>query len=167
MAYLFVTSAHKCPYTLLLLYSPNGATRAVCDYAERIKQAIETKAIERNQGMPLEAGRTSGGFLNGTLAYNVFVITDPFEVFERDYPDLVALDTNGNPVHHIDFMAREKEEMRQLTQATQICDNLWLGNTADVPLADVNSLAEIDPFDSSQNPSDMPKNILRDWTWLG
>jgi dual specificity MAP kinase phosphatase len=47
-------------------------------------------------------------------------------VFERDYPDLVSLDSRGKPLQHIDFMAREKEEMRQLTQATLICDNVWV-----------------------------------------
>ena len=53
-------------------------------------------------------------------------LLDPYEVFERYHPDLVAFDSNGNPIHHIDFMAREKKEMRQLTQATQICDNVWV-----------------------------------------
>ncbi len=51
---------------------------------------------------------------------------DPFEVFERGHPDLIAFNSNGNSIHHIDFMAREKKEMRQLTQATQICDNVWV-----------------------------------------
>lgn len=53
--------------------------------------------------------------------------SDSFDVFERDHPELVAIDGRGSPIHHTDFMVREREEMRQMTQATQICDNLWVG----------------------------------------
>ncbi|KAF9514621.1 hypothetical protein BS47DRAFT_1376479 [Hydnum rufescens UP504] len=137
----------------IVLYSPNGSTRAVCDIAERIKEAVENKAIERNGGHAVEAGDNPGEFSNGPLAYNVFVVTDSFDVFERDHPELVAIDGRGNPKYHTDFMAREREEMRQMTQATQICDNIWLGNTADVPVAqNCCSPMEVDPFDWSENP---------------
>jgi hypothetical protein len=51
---------------------------------------------------------------------------DSFDVFERDFPELIEVDGRGNPKQHIDFMAREKEEMRELTQATMICQNIWV-----------------------------------------
>jgi hypothetical protein len=63
------------PYGFTVLYSPNGATRGVCDLAERIKEAIETKAFERNCHQPVQAGTAEGEFAHGTLAYNVFVVT--------------------------------------------------------------------------------------------
>ena len=58
-----------------VLYSPNGATRGVCDLAERIKEAIEVKAFERNGHQPVQGAAVEGEFPNGTLAYNVFVVT--------------------------------------------------------------------------------------------
>ncbi|KAF8313683.1 hypothetical protein DL93DRAFT_1160659 [Clavulina sp. PMI_390] len=49
-------------------------------------------------------------------------------------------------------MAREKEEMRELTQATLIHQNLWLGNTADVPIVPKEAImGDVDPFDSAEN----------------
>lgn len=61
-----------------MLYSPGGITKTVSDIAERLKGAIEAKAIERNQGEPLAAGTIPGEFSNGTLSYNVFVVTGAF-----------------------------------------------------------------------------------------
>ena len=55
-----------------------------------------------------------------------FTNADSFDVFERDFPELVEIDGRGNPVQHIDFMAREKEEMHELTRATMICQNIWV-----------------------------------------
>lgn len=43
--------------------------------AERIKEAIELKAFERNGHQPPEAGATEGEFANRLLSYNVFVVT--------------------------------------------------------------------------------------------
>ena len=68
------------------------------------------------------------------LEYNVFVITDRFDVFERHFPSLVAVDSAGFPRNKVDFFEREREEMRILTQATEIADGVWLGNTQDVPI---------------------------------
>lgn len=64
---------HLCDFAVL--YSPNGATRGVCDLAERVKGAIEIKALERNGYQPIQAGTVDGEFAYGTLAYNVFVVT--------------------------------------------------------------------------------------------
>jgi hypothetical protein len=63
-----------------VLYSPNGATRGVCDLAERIKEAIEFKAYERNGHLPVHGGNVEGEFANGTLAYNVFVVTGKLSI---------------------------------------------------------------------------------------
>lgn len=68
------------------------------------------------------------------VEYQVFVVVDPFEVFERRYPDLVAVSSHGFSRHRVDFFEREREEMRILTQASPIGEGVWLGNTQDVPL---------------------------------
>lgn len=69
------SSFDRIPYLSVVLYSPNGATRGVCDLAERIKEAIEAKALERNGHQSLERGANEDSFANGVLAYNVFVVT--------------------------------------------------------------------------------------------
>ncbi|KEP54633.1 dual specificity protein phosphatase PPS1 [Rhizoctonia solani 123E] len=153
----------------IVVYSPRGATRAATELARRIKLAVERKAEERwvrmrsaNKITNEEEGPgTEGeiGYGTGLLAYNVFVVTDSFDVFERQYPHLVAVNTKARDVNRIDFFAREKEEMRELTKASEIADGLWLGNTQDVPMPpmyahDPNAWPTPypDPFDSTGNP---------------
>ncbi|CAE6427188.1 unnamed protein product [Rhizoctonia solani] len=153
----------------IVVYSPRGATRAATELARRIKLAVERKAEERwvrmrsaNKITNEEEGPgTEGeiGYGTGLLAYNVFVVTDSFDVFERQYPHLVAVNGKGRELNRIDFFAREKEEMRELTKASEIADGLWLGNTQDVPMPpmyahDPNAwpVPYPDPFDSTGNP---------------
>ncbi|GAA99812.1 hypothetical protein E5Q_06515 [Mixia osmundae IAM 14324] len=72
------------------------------------------------------------------LEYRVYVITDPFSAFEStpELAELVAVDSLGWPTQRrINFFEREREEMRALTQASEIATNVWLGNTQDVPIS--------------------------------
>lgn len=112
-------------------------TRSAFAVAERFKHAIEAKARERE--------RTGKGDI---VHYNVFVITgarfffiqfviwhphpyviDPFSEFETKYPHLVSWDSNGKAANYVDFAVREREEMCNLTRASEICDGLWVGST--------------------------------------
>ncbi|CCA74119.1 related to protein tyrosine phosphatase PPS1 [Serendipita indica DSM 11827] len=118
----------------VVIYSPRGMTRASFALAERFKHAIEAKARERER------------YGKGDIVhYNVFVITDPFSEFENKFPHLVAWDSIGRPIQYVDFAAREREEICNLTQATEVCDGLWLGNSNDVPSYQ-NGLLGNDPF---------------------
>lgn len=66
-------------------------------------------------------------------------MVDDLEVFEQNYPELVAIDTCGRTREQkIEFLLQEREEMRNLTTATKIAHNVYLGNSADV----YNSVAE-------------------------
>ncbi|KIO26742.1 hypothetical protein M407DRAFT_23938 [Tulasnella calospora MUT 4182] len=138
--------------------------------AERFKQAIEAKAHERGLIVPAADASKDATMKPDGLVYNVYVVTDPFEVFERDLPHLVGIDSKGNLVRKIEFMEREKEEMRNLTRASEIADGVFLGNTGDVPLltnlpaplvapqshpgmpATLPVYPGLDPFDGSNNP---------------
>lgn len=51
---------------------------------------------------------------------------EPFSVFELEFPKLVAFDSNGYARNHLNFFDREKEEMRTLTEATEIGANVWV-----------------------------------------
>ncbi|KAG8794917.1 Dual specificity protein phosphatase 10, partial [Serendipita sp. 399] len=130
----------------VVVYAPKGMTRSAFALAERFKHAIEAKARERE--------RSAKGEI---VHYNVFVVTaqdsshdlpDSFSEFEAHYPHLVAWDSKGTPSNYIDFAVREREEICNLTRATEVCDGLWLGNSNDVPTYQ-NALLGADPFDSA------------------
>lgn len=59
---------------------------------------------------------------------------DPFSAFERSFPKLVAVDSHGFTRNCLNFFDREREEMRVLTEKSEIGPNVWLGNTQDVPM---------------------------------
>ncbi|PLW52761.1 hypothetical protein PCANC_07300 [Puccinia coronata f. sp. avenae] len=75
-----------------------------------------------------------GGHAANAIEYNVYVVSEPFEVFEREFAHVVAVDGWGYRRNKVDFFEREREEMAALTRASEIAENVWLGNSADVPL---------------------------------
>ncbi|KAI0306173.1 hypothetical protein B0F90DRAFT_1666258 [Multifurca ochricompacta] len=139
----------------IVVYSRRGATRAAFSVAEKFKQAIETRSGSR-------------------ILYNVFVLdATPAELRVKLRHLLVG-------PHTINFAQREKDEMQELTRASEILtipapdldDSLedvhpwtpglgqvFLGNVNDVPFFPGNpvdsSLRGIDLLDSSGNsPAD-------------
>ncbi|KAI5475086.1 protein-tyrosine phosphatase, partial [Pseudohyphozyma bogoriensis] len=64
----------------------------------------------------------------------VWVVIDSFETFEAHHPELVAIDSEGYHRNKLDWFAREKEEMRVLTEGSEIGRGVYLGNSQDVPL---------------------------------
>lgn len=82
----------------------------------------------------LRKDRLSRGW--GGLQYNVFVVTESFEVFEQRFPWLISVDSNGLERNGVSFRKREREEMERMTHASEIHDNVWLSCTADAPDAD-------------------------------
>ncbi|KAI7873062.1 hypothetical protein BDF14DRAFT_1751490 [Spinellus fusiger] len=109
--------------------------------AEAAALEISTAQIhlKRERMIQLEQLKKSSGskaILNAnTFEYNTFVIQEPFDTFEREYPELVAHDSYGNPVHYIHFGDKEKKEMLEMSAATEITPNLWVGNTQDTPVS--------------------------------
>ncbi|KZO91539.1 hypothetical protein CALVIDRAFT_505486 [Calocera viscosa TUFC12733] len=99
----------------IVIYSAGGLTNAAINTAKRFKHAIERKAAERHSRWPDVP----------LVAYNVFVVTDAFDVIEQKYPHLVAINSRGLSKHKVDFLAREKEEMRNLTRASEISPHVW------------------------------------------
>lgn len=55
---------------------------------------------------------------------------DDFSVFERDFPHLVAVDSRAWPSEHrINFVDKEHDEMRKLTEASPIGENVYVSAT--------------------------------------
>ncbi|GAA5973075.1 hypothetical protein JCM21900_004579 [Sporobolomyces salmonicolor] len=104
----------------IVVYGEDGIDENVVETAAKVKEAMEHEWKRRGgQG----------------VRYHVFMVAEPFSVFERDHPALVAVDSHGFSRNRLDFFEREKEEMRVLTQASEIGENVWLGNSQDVPMA--------------------------------
>ncbi|SGY47307.1 BQ5605_C001g00519 [Microbotryum silenes-dioicae] len=107
----------------IVVYGENGAESHVIDAAARVAEAQERERRRR------------GGDAAGAIQYNVYIIVDPFVTFEQRYPTIVGIDSNGFVRNKLNFFEREREEMRVLTQASEILHNVWLGNAQDVPQA--------------------------------
>ncbi|SCV74166.1 BQ2448_6598 [Microbotryum intermedium] len=107
----------------IVVYGENGAESHVIDAAARVAEAQERERRRR------------GGDVAGAIQYNVYVIAEPFVTFEQRYPTIVGIDSNGFVRNKLNFFEREREEMRVLTQASEILPNVWLGNAQDVPQA--------------------------------
>ncbi|KAI1610904.1 protein-tyrosine phosphatase [Exophiala viscosa] len=88
-----------------------------------IKSVAErTASVQRRWRKDLEScGQTPETF-------NTFVLTQPFEDFEQDYPELVAIDAKGNyPDHSLDFLQQERREMCAMSKASEISHGIFQG----------------------------------------
>jgi dual specificity MAP kinase phosphatase len=64
--------------------------------------------------------------------FSSMLIIDDLEAFEIAHPELVAIDSCGRTTDNkLEFLSQEREEMRRLTTATKISQNVYLGNSAD------------------------------------
>jgi dual specificity MAP kinase phosphatase len=60
--------------------------------------------------------------------YNTFVCTSPFSAFEENHKNLVSIDVSGNPTGQVlDLTQQERQEMRNMTEVSEICHNVFLG----------------------------------------
>lgn len=77
----------------------------------------------------------SEGLVPDERVFNTFLLCDDYEKIECDYPDLVALDSQGYITGKVmDFFHWERLEMCTMSAATQISHNVWLGPTPDPSL---------------------------------
>ena len=71
------------------------------------------------------------------LTFHTFALTDTFEMIERRYPQLVAIDSKGFMTGKVpDFFFWERKEMCIMSKATEISKNVFLGPTPDPQLQD-------------------------------
>ncbi|TBU24429.1 hypothetical protein BD311DRAFT_671810 [Dichomitus squalens] len=129
----------------LVVYSPRGHTRHAIAAAEKFKQAVEIKHQERRARAPNP---------DALVEYNVFVLdASPAEMAEK-LPHLVARTDEASGAHTdstdahaqrepsddpvlrlrantVDFAQREREEMRDLTQASEIVSVVGSSSSAD------------------------------------
>ncbi|KAI5457237.1 hypothetical protein BGZ63DRAFT_365145 [Mariannaea sp. PMI_226] len=62
------------------------------------------------------------------LEYNTFICTGPFSDFEKNHPDIVAIDSDGCLTENVlDFAHQERQEMLYMTAASEISHNVFMG----------------------------------------
>ncbi|VUC34535.1 unnamed protein product [Clonostachys rosea] len=65
--------------------------------------------------------------------YHTFVCTSPFSVFEEKYRDIVVTDAEGRSTGKIlDFVMQERQEMWNMTKASEISHNVFLGPSPEI-----------------------------------
>lgn len=69
--------------------------------------------------------------------YNTFVCTSSFSEFEEHHSDIVAIDSSGFLTGKVvDFSQQERQEMWNMTQASEISHNVFMGPTPELGSAD-------------------------------
>lgn len=64
--------------------------------------------------------------------FNTFIMSSSFEEVEQNYPDIVAVDSQGQTTGKVmDFFHWERQEMCNMSKASEIARNVWLGPTPD------------------------------------
>ncbi|KAK4238442.1 hypothetical protein C8A03DRAFT_43809 [Achaetomium macrosporum] len=62
--------------------------------------------------------------------YNTFVCVSPFAEIEEKHPEIVAINAEGLLTGNVlDFFHQERREMCEMTRASEISHNVWLGPT--------------------------------------
>ena len=86
--------------------------------------------------------------------FNTFVLTQTFEEFEQDYPELVAMDSQGRYTDHtLDFLQQERREMCAMSKASEISQGVFQGPTPG-PLTDPPSVLDDPTYDLYIEASD-------------
>ncbi|KAI9869572.1 MAG: tyrosine/serine/threonine protein phosphatase pps1 [Pleopsidium flavum] len=67
--------------------------------------------------------------------YSTFIVSSSFCEFEQDYPELLAINSQGQMTGSVmDFFNWERREMCMMSKASEIANNVWLGPTPDSTL---------------------------------
>jgi dual specificity MAP kinase phosphatase len=120
----------------IVVYSPKGPTSNAIALAERFKIAIEKKAAERLARLRKDSTTQDDLEANGLLTYNVFVLSATADEIRETLPHLIIrrIDSSSSssttpttassipsfPPNTVDFDKRERDEMRDLTKASEI-----------------------------------------------
>ncbi|RVX70712.1 hypothetical protein B0A52_05362 [Exophiala mesophila] len=88
-----------------------------------IKSVAErTAAVQKKWRRELESTGQS------PETFNTFLLMQPFEDFEQDHPELVAVDSNGKSTEHtLDFLQQERREMCAMSKASEITQGFFQG----------------------------------------
>jgi dual specificity MAP kinase phosphatase len=124
----------------LVMYAKDGISAGVVQAAEMMVQAQELLYQERMAQWYADAhvrGVTGQGEgLDRPVKYGVWIIKEPFTAIEKFAPHLIQLDSRARrprlgKAYHL--LEREVCEAAEMTRASEVCPNFWVGNDMDVP----------------------------------
>ncbi|KAI9713186.1 MAG: tyrosine/serine/threonine protein phosphatase pps1 [Bogoriella megaspora] len=101
-------------------------------YRDENTSKKDAEALASRIAKAQKAWKEKGEFVaaDGEHVFNTFVVSDPFSKFETEHSDLVAIDSRGEMTGNImDFFHRERVEMCEMSKATEISPNVFLGPT--------------------------------------
>ncbi|SMY27642.1 unnamed protein product [Zymoseptoria tritici ST99CH_1A5] len=105
--------------------------------------------------------RKMEGSSSNSRLFNTFILEDEYNFIECDFPDLIALDSEGCMTGKVmDFFHWERLEMCSMSAPSEIAPNVWLGPTPD-PSLQLNLDEKMPNFDLLIECSDiaqMPDN---------
>ncbi|KAI9794357.1 MAG: tyrosine/serine/threonine protein phosphatase pps1 [Peltula sp. TS41687] len=130
----------------IVIYGDENAKEV--DYIQLAKKIAAAQRIWRSQESPGDKGPTR---------FNTFILSTPFREFEASYPELVAIDSTGTLTEHVmDFFRQERTEMCEMSRASEIAKNVWLGPTPE----------DFSEFGNTARSADHPYDVLIEATDL-
>jgi dual specificity MAP kinase phosphatase len=113
-----IQTAKLAPLSDIVVYGEDGVDRAeVLAVAEEFTNA---QAAWRFKYDPMQDRKS----------YNTFVLTSSFSEFEKKCAPWVAVDSRGRLTgQSMDFIQWERQEMCEMSSASEISENVWLGPT--------------------------------------
>jgi dual specificity MAP kinase phosphatase len=119
-----------------------------------IKSVAErTSLVQRKWRKDMEAAGQS------VEPYHTYVLTSPFEDVEKEQPELVAIDSQGNATGQVmDFLQWERIEMCAMSKASEISQGVYQGPTPCPIISDDGTV----PFDILIEASDHAEMMSRE-----
>ncbi|PYI11168.1 hypothetical protein BO78DRAFT_163608 [Aspergillus sclerotiicarbonarius CBS 121057] len=115
-----IQTAKLAPLSDIVIYGEEGVQkREILDIAGRVATAQHNWRVKNDPD-------------HSFPTYNTFVLACPFSEIERRAPQLVAVSSKGQLTGQVvDFFQWERLEMCEMSKASEISTNVWLGPTPD------------------------------------
>lgn len=102
-------------------------------YGDEKTHPYDTIALAKRISRAQRAHEAKNGIQRGL--FNTFMLADPFGLVEERFPELVAVDSEGCMTGKVmDFFYWERLEMCQMSRASEISANVYMGSTPDPTL---------------------------------
>ncbi|PWY95834.1 hypothetical protein BO94DRAFT_580991 [Aspergillus sclerotioniger CBS 115572] len=115
-----IQTAKLAPLSDIVIYGEDGVPKQqILEIAGRVATAQHNWRVKHDPD-------------HSFPAYNTFVLACPFSEIERRAPQLVAISSKGQLTGQVvDFFQWERLEMCEMSKASEISTNVWLGPTPD------------------------------------
>ncbi|KAL1955157.1 hypothetical protein VTO42DRAFT_8972 [Malbranchea cinnamomea] len=117
-----IQTAKMAPLSDIVVYGEDG-----------VKQE-DVLSLAREIATAQKEWRKRFGEGQETQLFNTFTLADSFQELEEKHPEIVAIDSGGDFTGEVmDFFHWERVELRTMSAASEISQNVWVGPTPDWP----------------------------------